>query len=111
MQTPPKGESFAILVPARSGWREFQDSCIAGPRPKCQNGAMKTSLSCACALVVLLLAGCQTAGPANNTWRRPGYFGAPKRSVAVAVLAYRNDARAQYENALVNALHARGVDA
>jgi hypothetical protein len=72
---------------------------------------MKTSLSCICALAVLLLAGCQPAGSANNTWRRPGYYGAPKRSVAVAVLAYRNEVRAEYENALVAALHARGVDA
>lgn len=65
------------------------------------------------ALIILLTAGCQTTDSASSTnlWRRPEYYGGPKKSVAVAVLAYRKETRINVENALVAALRQRGVDA
>ncbi len=64
-------------------------------------------------LIILLTAACQTtdSGSSTNLWRRPEYFGGPKKSVAVAVLAYRQETRINVENALVAALRQRGVDA
>ena len=66
-----------------------------------------------CGFIALLVSGCQTTDSETsaNVWRRPEYYGGPKKSVAVAVLAYRQEVRVRYENALVAALRQRGVNA
>lgn len=71
--------------------------------------------SCLPALLLLVAAfslftGCQTTD-SSSVWRRPEYYGAPKKSVAVAVLAYRKETRMRLEEALVADLRQRGVNA
>jgi len=76
---------------------------------------MKPSLTALLSLLLFgtLFTGCQGGGLGNsvNIWRRPDYFGAPKKSVAVAVLAYRAETRVHLENILVTKLRQQGVDA
>ncbi|MFZ4775834.1 MAG: hypothetical protein ACOYM3_10740 [Terrimicrobiaceae bacterium] len=67
---------------------------------------MKPILLFAC---LLTLCGCQSSG--TSTWRKPGYFGAPKTSMSVVVLAYRPEMREQFENAIAAELRKSGVDA
>ncbi len=59
--------------------------------------------------VLMVLCGCQS--PGTSTWRKPGYFGAPKKSMSVVVLAYRPEMREQFEKAIASELRKSGVDA
>ena len=75
---------------------------------------MKLSLTAFLALLFLgtIFTGCQSGPEASaNIWRRPDYFGGPKKSVAVAVLAYHADVRKEVEDALVARLRQQGVNA
>lgn len=61
---------------------------------------------------VLLLSGCAfPGGELTNVWRQPNYFGGPKQSVAVVVLAYRDDSRREAERVFADALRLHGVTA
>ncbi len=65
---------------------------------------MKLSLPALLAALLLgtIFTACQSSPEASaNIWRRPDYFGGPKKSVAVAVLAYHADVRKEVEDALV----------
>lgn len=59
---------------------------------------------------VVALCGCQSS-PGTGVWRKPGYYGGPKKSVAVAVLAHRDDVREEYEKAIAAELAKSGVAA
>jgi len=75
---------------------------------------MKLSLTAILTLLILgtMFTGCQSgADSAANVWRRPDYFGGPKKSVAVAVLAYRAEVRRELEDTLVAQLRQQGVNA
>lgn len=76
---------------------------------------MKVPLTALLSLLLFgtLFTGCLGGGSGNSVsiWRRPDYFGGPKKSVAVAVLAYRMETRMHLENTLVAKLRQQGVDA
>ncbi|GAT32156.1 hypothetical protein TSACC_2553 [Terrimicrobium sacchariphilum] len=75
---------------------------------------MKLSLPALFAALLLgtIFTSCQSSPEASaNIWRRPDYFGGPKKSVAVAVLAYHADVRKEVEDALVARLRQQGVNA
>jgi hypothetical protein len=59
-------------------------------------------------LLLVTLVGCQSSSPVKE-WRKPGFYGAPRQSLAVMVATYRPAMRVQYENALCAELRARGV--
>lgn len=60
--------------------------------------------------LLVSLVGCQSSNPVKE-WRKPGYYGAPRQSLAVMVAAYRPAMREQYENAICAALRAHGLQA
>lgn len=62
------------------------------------------------AAVLVSLCGCQST-PGTGVWRKPGYFGGPKKSVAVVVLVHRDDVRKEYEKAIAAELEKSGVAA
>lgn len=58
--------------------------------------------------IAVILCGCQSTD-SSHVWRRPGYFGPPKKSVSVVVLAYRPETRKEFEDAVAAELQKNGV--